>query len=205
MAKRTLTAVIAFVGAVFFLASPVRGDIFATLSNFYDSPNGYDFVTTFPPAGSTTIGTFTFTIPTGDTVTGITISGTFGNSDNPTTALSDYFLGFSGNETAVPVANCDSILADCYSNGNGPTAWIDSLSSANLNTLASAIGSGAVDFTYTWGNNTQFAFQGFDQFVYAGAPTIDIQVTQVTPEPASVLLLLSVLAAIAALRLFRRV
>jgi len=200
MAKRKLTLAIISAGAVFFLTSPVRGDIFVTLSNSYDSPSGYDFVNTFPPAGSTTIGTFMFTIPTGEQVTGITISGTFGNGDSPTTALSDYFLGFSGHETAVPVANCDSISADCYSNGNGPTLWSDSLTSANLNTLASAIGGGALDFTYTWDNNTQVV--GFDQFVYAGAPTIDIQVT---PEPASVLLLFSVLAAIAALRRFRRV
>ncbi len=67
-----------------------------------------------------TIGSYSFTIPATDLVTGITISGTFGNGDSATTALSDYYLGFSGNEMAVPVAGCDSISADC-----APPGWPD--------------------------------------------------------------------------------
>lgn len=48
-------------GAAFALTTPARaGDIVDTLSSYFDSPNGYDFVFTFPPVGSTTIGTFTF-------------------------------------------------------------------------------------------------------------------------------------------------
>lgn len=202
MTKRTLTAAILSLGAAFALAIPARADIIATLPGYYDSPNGYDFVSTFPPAGSTTIGTFTFSIPAPVLATGIsiTISGTFGNPDNGTTALSDYYLGFSGNETAVEVAGCDSILADCYSAQNGPTGWTYTLTAANLSTLASAITSGSLDFTYTWDNNTQFAVAGIDQYVYAGDPTLTI-----TPEPASILLFFSVLAGIAVLRRFRRV
>jgi hypothetical protein len=116
MAKQTLAAAILFMGAALALTTPARGGaIVVTLPSSYDSPNGYDFVTTFPPSGSTTIGTFTFSIPLGDLVTGITISGSFGNADSGTTALSDYYIGFSGDETAVEVAACDSILADCYS------------------------------------------------------------------------------------------
>jgi hypothetical protein len=202
MAKRTLTAAFLLLGTVFALTIPVRGDVIVTLPSSYDSPNGYDFVSTFPPSGSTTIGTFTFSIPSGVAVTGITISGTFGNPDSGTTALSDYYLGFSGDETAIEVAGCDNILDDCYSAQNGPTVWSYSLTSSNLSTLASAIASGSLDFTYTWDNNTQFALPGDLQFVYAGAPTLDIQVT---PEPAAVLLCFGGLAGIAAIRRFRRV
>jgi hypothetical protein len=71
-----------------------------------------------------------------------------------------------------------------------------------LSTLAPAIASGSLDFTYTWDNNTQFAFPGDEQQVYAGDTTLSLQVT---PEPASVLLFFSVLAGIVALRRFRRV
>jgi hypothetical protein len=202
MAKPTLTAAILSLGAVFALTVPARaGAIVATVPSF-DSPDGYDFVSTFPPGGSTTIGTFTFSIPLGVTVTGITISGSFGNGDNGTTALSDYFLGYSGHETAVEVANCDSILDDCYSAQNGPTTWTYTLTPSNLSTLASAIASGSLDLTYTWDNNTQFALPGDDQYVYAGLSTLTIQTA---PEPASVLICLGGLAGIAALRRFRRV
>lgn len=197
-----MAAILSF-GAVFALTTPARaGDIVVTLPTYYDSPNGYDFVSTFPTDDSTTIGTFTFSIPAGADVTGITISGTFGNSDNGTTALSDYYLGFSGDETAVEVASCDNILDDCYSAQDGPTSWTYSLTPSDLSTLASAISNGSLDFTYTWDNNTQVAFSGYDQYVYAGAPTLDIAAT---PEPATVLICLVGLAGIAARRRFRRV
>ena len=203
MAKRKLTGAILSLGAAFVLTIPARASaILVSLPTYYDSPNGYDFVTTFPPVGSTTIGTFTFSIPGGAAVTGITISGTFGNPDNGTTALSDYYLGFSGDETAVEVASCDSILDDCYSNQNGPTAWTYTLTAGSLSTLASAIAGGSLDFTYTWDNNTQFAIPGDDQYVYAGDPTLDIQVT---PEPATLLMCFGGLAMITALRRFRGV
>jgi hypothetical protein len=203
MTTRTLTAAILSLGAAFLLTTPARaGAILVTLPTSYDSPSGYDFVTTFPPAGSTTIGTFTFSIPASELVTGITISGTFGNGDNGTTALSDYFLGYSGHETAVEVAGCDSILANCYSAQDGPTAWTYTLTAANLSTLAPAIAGGSLDFTYTWDNNTQFAFANDLQYVYAGDPTLAIQVT---PEPATELMCFGGLAVIAVLRRFRRV
>jgi hypothetical protein len=202
MAKRKLTAAILSLGAAFILTTPARaGAIVATLPS-YDSPDGYDFISTFPSAGSTTIGTFTFSIPVGALVTGITISGTFGNGDSGTTALSDYYLGYSGHEMAVQVASCDSIFDDCYSGQNGPTAWTDTLTAGNLSTLASAIAGGSLDFTYTWDNNTTVAIPGYDQYVYAGAATLDLQVT---PEPATVLMCFGGLAVIATLRRFRRV
>jgi hypothetical protein len=203
MANRTFTAAILSLGTVFALTTiPAHaGTIVETLNPYYDSPNGYDFVTTFPPGGSTTIGTFTFSIPTGAPIASITLTGTFGNPDNATTALSDYYLGFGGNEEAVEVAACDSITADCYSNQNGPTPWSYTLTSSDLTTLASALVSGSLDFTYTWDNNTQFAFSGIDQYVYAGAPTLDIVYT---PEPSTLLIGFAGLAGIAAFRRFRK-
>jgi hypothetical protein len=202
MTTRTLTAAILSLGAVFALTIPAHaGPILVNLPS-YDSPDGYDFVTTFPPVGSTTIGTFTFSIPASELVTGITISGSFGNGDSGTTALSDYYLGFAGDETAVEVASCDNILDDCYSAQNGPTSWSYTLTAGDVSTLSSAIAGGSLDFTYTWDDNTQFAFPGFDQYVYAGAVTLDIQTT---PEPATVLMCFGGLALIAALRRFRRV
>jgi hypothetical protein len=197
MAKRTLTAAILSLGTVFALTIPVRGDVLVNLPS-YDSP-GYDFVSTNPPAGTTTIGTFTFSA--GLPVTGITISGSFGNGDSPTTALSDDYLGFSGNEMAVEVAACDSLVSDCASNTNGPTAWSYTLTASNLSTLASAIAAGSLDFTYTW-DSPPFAFPGVLQYVYTGASTLDIQVA---PEPAAALICFAGLAGIAALRRFRRV
>ncbi|HEY1760193.1 MAG TPA: hypothetical protein VGG72_32770 [Bryobacteraceae bacterium] len=202
MTKRTLTAAILSLGAAFVLTAPAHaGTIAVTFPTYYDSPDGYDFVTTFPPPGSTTIGTFTFSIPASELL-GITISGTFGNPDNPTTALSDYYLGFSGDETAVEVAACDSVVADCYSNEDGPTVWAYTLTAGNLSTLAPAIAGGSLDFTYTWDNNTVVTIPGDDQYVYAGDPTLDITVS---PEPATVLLCFGGLAALLALRRFRKV
>jgi hypothetical protein len=205
MTKRTLIAAILSLGAAFVLTASARANTIVTLPS-YDSPNGYDFNYTFPPTGPTTIGTFTFSLPA--MVTGVTISGTFGNGDSPTSALSDYYLGFSGDETAVKVAGCDSISAPCYVDQNGPTSWTYTLTSANLSTLASAIASGSLDFTYTWGSSPPLCSgstcpQGvYDQYVYAGATTIDIQTT---PEPTYVPLLFSAFAGIAVLRRFRGV
>jgi hypothetical protein len=203
MVKRTVIAAILSLGAVVAVTTPAQaGNIMVALPGYYDSPNGYDFVNTLPPAGSTTIGTFDFSIPAGTAITGITISGTFGNPDVGTTALSDYYLGFNGNETAVDVANCDSIFSDCYSGQNGPTGWSYQVTGSNLSTLASAIDSGSLDFTYTWDNNTIVQIPNYYQYVYAGAATIDIETA---PEPAALLMCLGGLLGIAAIRRFRRV
>jgi hypothetical protein len=203
MANRTLIAAILSLGAVFALTTPARaGNIFVTLPSYYDSPNGYDFVNTLPPPGSTTIGTFDFSIPAGTGITGITISGTFGNPDSGTTALSDYYLGFSGDETAVEVAACDSIFTDCYSGQEGPTAWSYQVTGSSLIALSSAIAGGSLDFTYTWDNNTQVEIPNYYQYVYAGAATIDIETA---PEPTALLLCFGGLAGMAALRRFRKV
>ncbi len=204
MTKRTLTAAILSLGAAFVLTAPARADV-ASLPS-YDSPNGYDFETTTPPTGPITIGTFTFSSINPSGVTGITISGSFGNGDVPTTALSDYYLGFSGDETAVEVAACDSASDNCYSGQEGPYTWTATLTPAEIADLGPGLKAGSLDFTYTWGSSPPipdpfFSSTGYDdQYVYAGATTLVI-----TPEPTSVLLFVSALAGIVVLRRFRRV
>lgn len=206
MNKRIIPSIIFASALTVGLASSAHADIIQPLAS-YDSPSGYDFVTTTPPSGSTTIGTYTFTIPTDVSVTGITILGAFGNSDVPNTALSDYFLGFAGNETAVEVAQCDSASANCYSGQEGPYSWSATLTAAQIATLAPAFTAGSLDFTYTWGSSPAipdfFSPTGYDaQYVYTGATTIDVSLS---PEPATVLFCLSGMAGIVALRRFRKV
>jgi hypothetical protein len=212
MTKQAIAALFFSFAFSLGVAAPARaGDIVQTLSlpspGYYDSPNGYDFSSTFPPSGPTTIGTFTISIPAGDSVTGITISGNFGNPDGTTTALSDYYLGFSTDETAVEVASCDNISDNCYSGQEGPYTWTATLTQAEIAALAPALAAGSIDFTYTWGSSPPvqdfFSPTGYDdQYVYAGDPTIDVSLS---PEPATILICLSGLAGLAALRRFRKI
>jgi hypothetical protein len=210
MTKQTLITAVLCIGAAFVLTTPAHaGDIIATVGS-YDGPNGYDYVTTTPPTSYQLIGTFTFTIPAGESAADVTISGTFGNGDSPTTALSDYYLGFSGDEEAVEVANCDSILANCSSGQEGPYTWSATLTQAQIADLAPALTDGSIDFGYTWDSSPPaqpvpdpfFSPTGYDaQYVYAGAATLDITPS---PEPATVLFCFSGLAGLAAFRRFRK-
>ncbi len=205
MIKTTSSALFLSIVASLSLTIPAHaGDILATTGS-YDSSNGYDFETTFPPAGYQNIGAFTFTIPTGLSVVNVTISGTFGNGDVPNTALSDYYLGFGGDEEALEVAECDSASADCYSGMEGPYTWSATLTPAEIAEFAPALSAGSIDFGYTWGSSPPApdAFTGGfdDQFVYAGAATLDITPS---PEPATVLFCLSGLAGLAGFRRLRK-
>jgi hypothetical protein len=206
MTKRKLTFAILSIGTALILSIPVLADEIATTGS-YDSPFGYDFNTTFPSPGSTTIGTYTFAPIDANAINTITITGTFGNSDGTTTALSDYFLGFGGDETAVEVAACDDTSDNCYSGTNGPYTWTATLTQAQISELEPGLAAGSLDFTYTWGNNVPLPdfFTGgyFDQYVYAGATTLDITPA---PEPSAVLFCLGGLAGIVVLRRrFRKV
>lgn len=135
------------------------------------------------PLPSITIGDFTYTIPTGITILGATISGTFGNDDVAnTTALSDYFVDGG----TIKVAGCDSTSAPCFNNDINlpPTPWTYTFTKAQL----SALSSGSLDFTVV--QTGPFSIQ-------TGPTELDILVS---PEPASILLFGCGLAAIA----FRR-
>jgi hypothetical protein len=210
MLKRALpTILFASVLTLGASSSAKAGDIIQTLPDF-GSTDSYDFDTTFPTPGvSTTVGTYTFTIPTGNFVTGITISGFFGSElYGVNTALSDYYLGYAGDETAVEVANCDSASLNCYSGQEGPYAWGPvTLTQAQIADLAPALANGSLDFTYTWDSTTppiSFGSGYLDQYVNVGPATIDIS-TAPTPEPATVLFCFSGLAALAAVRRFRKI
>lgn len=208
MLKSTASAIILFAALALGISAPAKaGDIISTIGS-YDSPDGYDYDTTYPPTTYQNIGTFTFTIPPGEIAAGVTVSGSFGNGDSPTTALSDYYLGFAGDEEAVTIETCDSALADCSSNQNGPTDWSVTLTQAEIEELAPALTAGSVDFGYTWDASPpaepifDFFTGGYDpQFVYAGAATLDVTPT---PEPGTVLFCLSGLASLAAFRRFRK-
>jgi hypothetical protein len=206
MTRQTIAVAFFSITATFIATSSAQGGFIQTLAS-YDSPTGYDYVTTIPtPGQSTTIGTYTFTIPAAD-VTGITISGTFGNGDVPNTALSDYYLGFSGDETAVEVAACDSIADNCYSGQEGPYSWSVTLTPTEIADLQPALAAGSLDFTYTWDSSPPavpipdaLSPTGYDdQYVYAGAATVDISYS---PEPAAILLCFSGLAGVFVLRRF---
>ncbi len=209
LTRRTAAAAFFSIAAGFILTASARADVIQTLGS-YDSPNGYDFATTFPPSGSTTIGTYTFTIPAGDTITGITISGSFGNGDSATTALSDYYLGDAADgETAVEVAACDNVSDNCYSGQEGPYSWTATLTDAEIADLSTGLADGSLDFTYTWGTSPAiedfFSPTGYDdQYVYAGPATIDISYTTPTPEPATFLFCLTGIAGMIGLRRLRK-
>jgi hypothetical protein len=210
MTRQTIAAAFFSIAATLLVTSSAHGGSITQSLPSYDSPTGYDYATTFPtPGDSTTIGTFTFTIPAGFSVAGITISGTFGNGDVPNTALSDYYLGFAGDETAVEVAACDSISDNCYSGQEGPYSWTATLTPAEIADLEPGLIAGSLDFTYTWDSSPPaiaisdfFSPTGYDdQYVYAGAATIDITTA---PEPASVLLCFGGLAALLIMERTRR-
>jgi hypothetical protein len=154
--------------------------------------NFYDFSTTFPPA-SIPIGTFNFSVPTGDFVSGGTISGTFGDVNFSTTALADLFvLGGS-----IEVGECDAtgggtIFPDCAAGtaDGSLVPWSYTFNANDLSNLAADFAAGSLDFT---------AVQNGFGAVVVGTPSLDLQVTP-TPEPASILTLAGGLLAIAALR-----
>lgn len=150
----------------------------------------YDGVDTLPPS-SISIGTFEFTIPTGESVTGATISGTFGDVNIPVTALADLWVD-SG---TIEVGECDSTLEDsapacAFGTDDGSlVSWSYTFSSTDLNNLAADFSDGSIDFTAV--QNSPFGA------VVVGDPVLDIQVS---PEPASIFTLAGGLLAFAALR-----
>lgn len=147
--------------------------------NFFDGTSApYDL----------TIGAFDFTIPTGDVITGATISGTFGDVNIPVTALADLFVD-NGN---INVAGCDDFSSPCAAGtvDGSLVPWSHTFSPTELNMLAADFAGGTLDFT---------AVQNSFGAVVVGSPTLDIQVAQ-TPEPSSLFTLAVGLLAIAGWR-----
>lgn len=122
--------------------------------NFFDGTSApYDI----------TIGTFTFTIPTGDKVLGATISGTFGDVNFSTSALADLFVD------GIKVGGCDDPTDPCAAGtlDGSLVPWSYTFTAAQL-------GNGPLDFT---------AVQNSGGAVIVGTPSLDIQVL---PEPSSI-------------------
>jgi hypothetical protein len=140
----------------------------------------YDGTASFGPFPTPiSIGTFSFSIPTGETIYHGTISGTFGNNDVPGTttdsAPADLFIA---GET-IEVAECDDALsysAPCDA-GASPTAWSYSFTQSDIEDLSSYFASGSIDLSAE--QNGVFA-------VNLGTVTLDLSST---PEPNSLWLL----------------
>jgi len=172
------------------LSPSAKADVITSTIAEYNGPQDFDFNSADYPLSSVLIGDFTFAIPTGQTVLGATISGTFGNNDvSPNTALSDYFV----DNGAINVASCDDPAANCFTGGTGePTPWSHTFSAAELGSLSAAFASGTLDFT---------AVQNFAVSVATGTTTLSISIT---PEPATIFILCGGLAGIACLRRLRK-
>jgi hypothetical protein len=149
--------------------------------------NFYDFFSTFPPP-SITIGTFDFTIPTGDVVTGATISGTFGDVNLLVTAVTDLFVDGG----TINVGSCASTSDPCAAGtlDDSLVPWSHTFTPTELSELASDFAAGSIDFT---------AVQSSFGSVVVGDPSLDIQLAQ-TPEPSSIFTLAGGLLAFAAWR-----
>lgn len=140
----------------------------------------YDFSSTFPPS-SIPIGTFSFTaIPPGDHIASATISGTFGDVNYGTTALTDLYAG------GIEVAECDApggVYPDCAVGtvDGSLVPWSYTFTDGSLTALAAELAAG-LDFT---------AVQNGFGSVVVGTPTLSLVLT---PEPGSIVLLASALA-----------
>src|SRR5207237_8188860 len=119
------------------------------------------------PSGPYTVGTFTG-IP-GGTIVAATIHGTFGNSQNPTTAATRVYLG------STLVAQCIQ-FTPCYGPGVSPTPWAFAFNITNFSELAGP-------------NAVLTAWQDSQTYIRLGETTLDIVYATVIPEPASLALL----------------
>jgi hypothetical protein len=153
--------------------------------------NFYDFFSTFP-SNPLSIGTFNFTVPVGDYVTGATISGTFGDVNVGVTALTDLFVD-GGN---IEVAECDAtdggtVIPPCGAGTDDGSLvpWSYTFTAADLTNLGD-FGSGSLDFT---------AVQNGFGAVIVGTPSLELDVAPV-PEPGTLFTLAGGLLALAALR-----
>ena len=117
-----------------------------------------------------TIGTFSFSIPSWDTLIGASVSGYFGNALVPTTAPGTFYIG------GVQVAACNE-TDPCYS-ADSETAWSYSFTPDQLAVLQS----GSADFTVIQTGDFQIQTD-------TTTLTLDLQV----PEPATVALLATAL------------
>ena len=175
-------------------ASLAQGDILVTptfdSSNQAAPPDTTDYEGNFFDGTAApydiAIGAFNFKIPTGNFVTGATISGTFGDVNYSGSALADLFV----DNGKIDVAGCDSTLDPCFTGtvSGSLVSWSHTFTGAELGELAPDFKGGSLDFT---------AIQNSFGATVVGTPTLDIQVA---PEPSSILTLAGGLLALAARR-----
>lgn len=117
------------------------------------------------PQSSVTIGTFTYTIPVGDTILAATVSGFFGTSYAPSTALENLYVA------GIEVASCANESDNCWNDPSGvQTPWSYTFTPGQF----AALQSGSADYTVV---------QTGDFQVESGITTLSITVA---PEPATV-------------------
>jgi hypothetical protein len=153
----------------------------------------YDGTETFP-LPSISIGTFNFTIPTGESVIGASISGIFGDvNSNNVTALTDLFVDGGTIEVGECDIESDGVTyppcADGTADGSA-VPWSYTFSSTDLLNLEADFSAGSIDFTAD--QNSPFGA------VVVGDPVLDIQAA--TPEPGSIFIVAGGLLTFVALR-----
>ena len=126
------------------------------------------------------LGTFLFSVPTGETVTSAELEGHFGNSIVPTTSVHDVFAD------GILVASCASHDSPCWPLPGDPDPWHHVFTGAEL----SIFSDGKVVMTTTQYDCCDFAI------VREGPMTLQ-GLTSAVPEPSSYALLLAGLAGVA--------
>jgi len=166
----------------FFLLIPAAvlqaSTVTATLPEFSGSLNSIGF-----PLPAVTVGTFTYTIPTGEQIVSASFTSTFGNTAFPADSAGvDLFAG------GIEVGSC--VPGDiCNTGANGPYAFGYAFQSSNFSALLS--GSLAVTAIQTSGNIIRLGTETL---------TISTRQTSATPEPGSLALLGAGLGFVAILR-----
>ena len=134
----------------------------------------------FSGNGSGTVGSFVFTLPSGETIASARIEGTFGNSIVRNSSGVDLSLDF------MAVASCVQ-FASCYF-GSTPEPWVLDLLPADLALLAD----GTADFGF---------IQTSSGVVRLGQTTLTIEtVVQIVSEPPGLALFAIALAGLGFLR-----
>jgi hypothetical protein len=145
------------------LASTARADFNLTLPEFDGVLEAGPY-----PLPPLTVGTYTYSIPAGEVITGADISGTFGNSTVPNSAGVDL--------------NLDGLLVGQNVQGGpgytnqSPTPWSYTFTPADLALLLD----GSAEFTAT---------QTSEYVIRLGQTNLNIHTAPATPEPASMALL----------------
>lgn len=93
-------------------------------TTYYNAPNSGPF-----PASPVTIGEFDFTIPNGETISSVTLSGNFGSNTWGATAALDLYLN------GIAVASCGASCS--FNTGATNVAWSYTLGQLQLNSLIS--------------------------------------------------------------------